>query len=107
MDAFYWQVSFVTQQPLLSQVYFQANYFSRADVALPGFSKYFQKASDRELENANEFMKYVNMRGGSVDFIDIPVVTISFTSRFTYVLKRFPLIKSGQVPRLNKASKGF
>ena len=52
----------------------QANYFSRADVSLPGFSKYFQKASERELENANHFMKYVNMRGGTVDFENIPVI---------------------------------
>lgn len=54
-----------------------ANYFSRGDVALPGFAKYFKKASEREMDNANEFMSYVNKRGGSLDYKDIPRPDVS------------------------------
>lgn len=59
-----------------SILFMQANHFSRADVALPGFAKYFKEASEREWENANEFMNYVNKRGGVLDFKDIPVIIL-------------------------------
>ena len=38
------------------------------DVALPGFYKFFKKASDEEKEHAEKFMKYQNKRGGSIVF---------------------------------------
>nr|AIU94778.1 hypothetical protein [Phragmatopoma lapidosa] len=43
-----------------------AYYFDRDDVALPGFSKYFKKASDEEREHAERLMKYQNQRGGRI-----------------------------------------
>jgi len=47
-------------------------YFDRDDVALPGFSKYFKKASAEEAEHAEKFMKHQNARGGRVVLKDIP-----------------------------------
>jgi len=49
-----------------------ALYFDRDDVALPGFSKYFKKASAEEAEHAEKFMKFQNSRGGRVVLKDIP-----------------------------------
>nr|ADR71731.1 ferritin subunit 1 [Argopecten irradians] len=46
-------------------------YFDRDDVALPGFAKYFKKASDEEREHAEKFMKYQNKRGGRAVLQDI------------------------------------
>ena len=37
---------------------FQTYYFTRDDVAYPGFAKYFQKNSDEEREHAQKFMEY-------------------------------------------------
>jgi len=48
-----------------------AFYFDRDDIALPGFSKYFSKASEEEREHAEKFMKYQNKRGGRVVLQDI------------------------------------
>ncbi|XP_045189000.2 ferritin light chain, oocyte isoform-like [Mercenaria mercenaria] len=50
-------------------------YFGRADVALPGFSKYFRKLSDRKLENANFLMSYLNKRGGYVELRTVEAPT--------------------------------
>jgi len=47
-------------------------YFDRDDVALPGFAKYFKKASAEEAEHAEKFMKQQNARGGRVVLKDIP-----------------------------------
>jgi len=41
-------------------------YFERDDVALPGFSAYFKKASEEEREHAEKLMKYQNKRGGRI-----------------------------------------
>lgn len=41
-------------------------YFDRDDVALPGFAKFFKKASDEEREHAEKFMKQQNQRGGRI-----------------------------------------
>ncbi|XP_021355354.1 soma ferritin-like [Mizuhopecten yessoensis] len=46
-------------------------YFDRDDVALPGFAKYFKKASDEEREHAEKFMKYQNKRGGRIVLQDV------------------------------------
>merc|ERR1719239_199504 len=43
-----------------------AFYFDRDDVALPGFSKYFESASKEEREHAEKLMKYQNQRGGRI-----------------------------------------
>jgi len=43
-----------------------AYYFDREDVALPGFHKFFKKASDEEREHAEKFMGYQNIRGGRI-----------------------------------------
>jgi len=40
-------------------------------VALPGFAKYFRKASEEELEHAKTFMKFQNDRGGTIVLQDI------------------------------------
>ncbi|XP_060068339.1 soma ferritin-like [Ylistrum balloti] len=46
-------------------------HFDRDDVALPGFAKYFKKATDEEREHAEKLMKYQNKRGGRVVLQDI------------------------------------
>jgi len=46
-------------------------YFSRDDVALPGFAKYFKDNSDEEREHAEKLMKYQNTRGGRIVLQDI------------------------------------
>lgn len=53
--------------------YLQASYFDRADVALPGFKKFFLQASKEEKEHAQILIDYVNKRGGSLQFGDIKV----------------------------------
>jgi len=45
-----------------------AYHFSRDDVALPGFHKYFKHQSDEEREHSEKFMKYQNSRGGRIVF---------------------------------------
>ncbi len=54
-------------------IFLQAFYYDRDDIALPGFSKYFKKASDEEREHAEKLMKYQNMRGGRIVLQDIQV----------------------------------
>merc|ERR1711953_1400251 len=46
-------------------------YFSRDDVALHGFAKYFKKNSDEEREHAQKFMEYQNSRGGRIVLQDV------------------------------------
>merc|ERR1712083_983586 len=43
----------------------------RDDIALPGFAKYFAKASEEEREHAEKLMKYQNKRGGRIVLQDI------------------------------------
>lgn len=43
-----------------------SSYFCRDDVALPGFAKFFKKASDEEREHAQKLICYQNRRGGRV-----------------------------------------
>ena len=54
-------------------LWLQAFYFDRDDVALPGFAKYFNKASEEEREHAEKLMKFQNQRGGRVVLQDIKV----------------------------------
>ncbi|XP_023933434.1 soma ferritin [Lingula anatina] len=49
----------------------QAYYFDRDDVALPGFHKFFKKASEEEREHAEKLMKFQNQRGGRIVLQDI------------------------------------
>lgn len=58
----------------LSASYFYqsyAHYFARADVALPGFAKWFEKASKEERDHATGLMEYINKRGGEVNLQDL------------------------------------
>jgi len=50
-----------------------AAYFSRADVALTGFSKYFQGHSDHMRGQAVALTQYINMRGGNVGYTDVEI----------------------------------
>lgn len=52
-----------------------ASFFGRADIALPGFRKFFEEASKEEREHAQQMIDYVNQRGGVVqyDSIDLSV----------------------------------
>lgn len=55
-----------------SYVYLSMSYyFSRDDVALHGFAKYFKTNSDEEREHAQKFMDYQNKRGGRVVLKDV------------------------------------
>ena len=44
---------------------------------MPGFSKFFRKASDEERDHAQKLMDYQNMRGGKVVFQDVQKPTKS------------------------------
>ena len=48
-----------------------AFYYDRDDVALSGFSHMFSENSKEEREHAEEFMKYLNKRGGKVILQDV------------------------------------
>ncbi|EDO35235.1 predicted protein [Nematostella vectensis] len=49
-----------------------AFHFDRDDINLPGFNKFFKKASKEEWEHAQMFMAYLTKRGGRVKLNDIP-----------------------------------
>lgn len=53
--------------------YFQAQYFARSDVALPGFAKFFSEASKEERNHAEKLMEYVNKRGGDIQLKELKV----------------------------------
>nr|CAH8841630.1 unnamed protein product [Trichobilharzia regenti] len=46
-------------------------YFDRDDVAFPRAAEFFRKASHEEREHAEKLAKYVNKRGGRVQYSDI------------------------------------
>ncbi|XP_056004467.1 soma ferritin-like [Ostrea edulis] len=46
-----------------------ANYFDRADMALPGFRKYFAASAEREYNRAKLMMEYMNKRGGTLSLM--------------------------------------
>ena len=52
----------------LDFLWLQSSFFNREDQALPGFSKFFRKASDEERDHAMKLIEYQNMRGGKVVF---------------------------------------
>uniref|UniRef100_A0A4W5PER4 Ferritin n=1 Tax=Hucho hucho TaxID=62062 RepID=A0A4W5PER4_9TELE len=49
----------------------QAFYFSRDDVALPGFAHFFKENSDEEREHADKLLFFQNKRGGRIFLQDI------------------------------------
>uniref|UniRef100_A0AAY5KHG9 Ferritin n=2 Tax=Esox lucius TaxID=8010 RepID=A0AAY5KHG9_ESOLU len=48
-----------------------AYYFSRDDVALPGFAHFFKENSDEEREHADKLLSFQNKRGGRIFLQDI------------------------------------
>ncbi|XP_066941800.1 ferritin, heavy subunit-like [Macrobrachium rosenbergii] len=48
-----------------------SHHFARDDVALPGFSKYFEEASRVANNHAETLMKYQNKRGGRLELQNI------------------------------------
>ncbi|XP_033981996.1 ferritin, liver middle subunit [Trematomus bernacchii] len=48
-----------------------AFYFSRDDVALPGFAHFFKENSDEEREHADKLLTFQNSRGGRIFLQDI------------------------------------
>ncbi|XP_037111993.1 ferritin, middle subunit-like [Syngnathus acus] len=48
-----------------------ASYFSRDDVALPGFAHFFKENSDDEREHAEKLLSFQNKRGGRIFLQDI------------------------------------
>ncbi|XP_032677920.1 soma ferritin-like [Odontomachus brunneus] len=57
----------INEELYASYVYLSmAYYFDKSEVALPGLSAYFKKASDEEREHAMKFLTYQNKRGGII-----------------------------------------
>uniref|UniRef100_A0A8C9R9P8 Ferritin n=1 Tax=Scleropages formosus TaxID=113540 RepID=A0A8C9R9P8_SCLFO len=48
-----------------------AHYFSRDDVALPGFSHFFKESSEEEREHAEKLTAFQNKRGGRIFLLDV------------------------------------
>merc|ERR1712203_666122 len=48
-----------------------SSWFNQVDQALPGFAKYFAKASEEERSHGTKLMEYQAKRGGKVVFQDI------------------------------------
>ncbi|KAL0993595.1 hypothetical protein UPYG_G00110250 [Umbra pygmaea] len=48
-----------------------AHYFSRDDVALPGFAHFFKENSEEEREHADKLLSFQNKRGGRIFLQDI------------------------------------
>eukprot|EP00105_Crassostrea_gigas_P020154 XP_011438871.1 PREDICTED: yolk ferritin isoform X2 [Crassostrea gigas] len=63
------QITRELQASYFYQAYSQ--YFARADVSLPGFSKFFSEASKEERSHAEKLMEYINKRGGDVQMKEI------------------------------------
>lgn len=51
----------------------QGFYFSRDDVALPGFSHFFKENSEEEREHAEKLLSFQNKRGGRIFLQDVKV----------------------------------
>jgi len=76
------RISQQIQNELRASYLYQAysHYFGRADVALPGFAKWFEKASIEERQHATGLIEYINKRGGSVE-----LTSLDFSSMCTTV----------------------
>lgn len=64
-----------------------SRFFTRFDQDRAGFAKYFRAAANEELEHAEEFMKYQQMRGGEVKLMSIPPPKIPAWTNGLDVLK--------------------
>lgn len=67
------QIGLQVQYELVASYLYQsyASFLGRADVALPGFQKFFSEASKEEREHAQKLIDYVNLRGGHVQYDSI------------------------------------
>ncbi|XP_053406915.1 yolk ferritin-like [Mercenaria mercenaria] len=63
------QIQYELKASYLYQAY--SHYFGRADVSLPGFAKWFEKASLEERQHATGLIEYINKRGGTVSLNDL------------------------------------
>ncbi|XP_025095033.1 yolk ferritin-like [Pomacea canaliculata] len=65
------------QRELIASYTYQAysSFFGRADIALPGFKKFFSEASTEEREHAQKLIDYVNQRGGHAQFSETDIAT--------------------------------
>jgi len=52
-----------------------ASFFQRADVSLPGISKFFSDASLEERGHAQSLIDYINKRGGYTEFGNIDIIS--------------------------------
>jgi ferritin len=50
---------------------FRAPFYDRDDVAMNGFSKYFQESAEEESGHVRKLIKYQNRRGGRVVFTGV------------------------------------
>merc|ERR1711990_524426 len=57
-----------------------SRHFQRDDVALFGFAKFFQEASDEEREHAEKFQKYLLLRGGRIVLSDVKAPPTEYES---------------------------
>ncbi|CEL93591.1 unnamed protein product [Vitrella brassicaformis CCMP3155] len=57
-----------------------AAYFGRSDIALPGFYQFFKGQSEEELEHAQQFIDYMNTRGGIFIAQDLDAPPYDFKS---------------------------
>lgn len=55
-------------------------HFSKKDVALPGFAKYFADESEEEKNHALGFIEYLNKRGGNLKLFDIKAPNVTWNS---------------------------
>lgn len=66
------------------------NHFARSDVALSGCKQFFLKCAEEEKKHALKLCNYQNMRGGSVNLLDIEKPIKSFCTvkdAFSYSLQ--------------------
>ena len=63
------------------QYHFIWSHFNRNSVGLENVANYFKKASDEEREHAHKLMEYQNMRGGSVELVDITNVDLRYLNQ--------------------------
>ncbi|XP_064630320.1 soma ferritin-like [Lineus longissimus] len=66
----------ISEELIASHIYLSmAHYFSRSDVALYGFHKFFKEASEEERQHGQILMDYMNKRGGTISMtptLDFP-----------------------------------
>lgn len=84
------------------------NHFSRSDVALNGCKNFFLKCAEEEKKHALQLCNYQNMRGGTVNLMDIekPIKSIcTVKDAFTYSLQMEKKITEKLIDLKNVAAK--